>query len=77
MTTENKETAAQGAALDVDSVLQEVSHSVAAASLNELAPVRRNRRYHTLIHTFVFEILLPHIVVILQKFNIKISAIYL
>ena len=30
---------------------------------------------NTLIHTFSFEILLPHIVVIPPKFDIKISAI--
>jgi hypothetical protein len=31
--------------------------------------------YHTLIHTFSFEILLPNIVVIPPEFDIKISAI--
>jgi hypothetical protein len=33
-------------------------------------------KLHTLIHTLWFEILLPHIVVILPEFDIQISAIY-
>jgi hypothetical protein len=34
-----------------------------------------NCRLHTLIHTFSFEILLPHVVFILLEFVIKISAV--
>jgi len=51
-------------------------HAEVEVTSHILLPFSRECALHTLIHTFAFEILLPHIVVIPPEFDIQISAIY-